>query len=160
MTLVSLTSVIWVTQALRDIDIVTNQKQAVFVFVGLTLLLIPALVVVIAPLALVVATAHSLNKLNTDSEIVVMNAAGMSPWRVFYPFLCVALIASAIVAVLNSYVAPKALRELRSVFAKVRADVVTNVLQPGRFIEIDFGKAHLSRARTAKHRRTRRHLHR
>jgi lipopolysaccharide export system permease protein len=140
MTLVSLTSVIWVTQALRDIDIVTNQKQAVIVFIGLTLLLIPALVVIIAPLALVVATAYSLNKLNTDSEIVVMNAAGLSPWRIFYPFLLVALIASGLVAVLSAYLAPKALRELRAVFAKVRADVVTNILQPGRFMEMEGGK--------------------
>lgn len=137
MVLASLTSVIWVTQALRDIDIVTNQKQAVFTFIGLTLLLIPALVVIIAPLALVVATSYTLNKLNTDSEIVVMNAAGLSPWRIFYPFLIVALIASALVAVLSAYVAPKALRELRAVFAKVRADVVSNIIQPGRFTSVD-----------------------
>lgn len=137
MVLASLTSVIWVTQALRDIDIVTNQKQAVITFVGLTLLLIPALVVIIAPLALVVATAYSLNKLNTDSEIVVMNAAGLSPWRIFYPFFIVAMIASVLVLILGAYVAPKSLRELRAVFAKVRADVVSNIIQPGRFTSVD-----------------------
>ena len=41
--LVSLTSVIWVTHILRDIDLVTTQGQTAVVFVGITLLLVPAL---------------------------------------------------------------------------------------------------------------------
>ena len=87
--LVSLTAVIWVTQALRDIDLMTNQGQTILVFVGITGLIIPLLILVIAPIALVIAVAHMLNKLGTDSEIIVMNAAGMSPWRLFRPFLAV-----------------------------------------------------------------------
>src|SRR5499433_3375873 len=78
--LVSLTAVIWVTQALRDIDIMTNQGQSILVFVGITGLIIPLLVLVIAPIALLIAVAHVLNKMSNDSEIIVMNAAGMSPW--------------------------------------------------------------------------------
>ena len=95
--LVSLTSVIWVAHVLREFDIVTSQGQTVLVFVGITLLLVPALVLVIAPLAFMVATAYTLNKLNTDSEIIVMNAAGMSPWRIFQPFLIVAIIVAVLV---------------------------------------------------------------
>src|SRR5665213_3906590 len=85
--LVSLTAVIWVTQALRDIDLVTSQGQTILVFIGITGLIIPLLVLVIAPIALVVSVAHVLNKLGTVSEIIVMNAAGMQPWRLFVPFL-------------------------------------------------------------------------
>ena len=78
--LVSLTAVIWVTQALHDFDLVTSQGQTILVFMGITGLIIPLLVLVIAPIALLIATAHALNKLSTDREIIVMNAAGMSPW--------------------------------------------------------------------------------
>ena len=85
--LISLTAVIWLTHALREIDLMTNQRQTILTFIGITGLLIPMLVLVIAPLALVVAVGHTLNRLNTDSEIVVMNASGMSPWRIFRPFL-------------------------------------------------------------------------
>jgi len=137
MILVSLTAVIWITHALRDIDVVTNQGQTVLVFLGLTGLLIPALVLVIAPLALMIATAYTLNKLNTDSEIIVMNAAGMSPWRIFYPFVVVALIVSALVGTISAYIAPKSLRELRTLITKVRADVVANIVQPGRFTSVE-----------------------
>ena len=85
--LISLTTVIWLTHALREIDLMTNQRQTVLTFLGITSLLIPMLMLVIAPIALVVAVGHTLNRLNTDSEIVVMNASGMSPWRIFRPFL-------------------------------------------------------------------------
>lgn len=137
---ISLTTVIWLTQALREIDLITNQGQTVLVFIGMTSLLIPALVLVIAPIALMIAVAYTLNKLNTDSEIIVMNAAGMSPWRIFRPFLAVAGIVAVLVAGISAYVAPKSLRELRAMLFKVRADVITNVVQPGRFVQLDGGK--------------------
>ena len=73
--LISLTAVIWLTHALREIDLMTSQRQTILTFVGITGLLIPMLVLVIAPLAIVVAVGHTLNRLNTDSEIVVMNAS-------------------------------------------------------------------------------------
>ena len=84
--LVSLTGVIWITQALRGIDLMTSQGQTIITFLGITSLVIPALVLVIAPIALMIAISHTLNKLATNSEIIVMNAAGFSPFRLFRPF--------------------------------------------------------------------------
>ena len=137
--LVSLTTVIWLTHALREIDLMTNQKQTVFVFLGITGLLIPMLMLVIAPIALVVAIGYTLNRLNTDSEIVVMNASGMSPWRIFRPFLMTTAVVSLMVAAISAYLAPKGLRELRNWATKVKADFVINVIQPGRFTPIERG---------------------
>ena len=137
--LISLTAVIWLTHALREIDLMTNQRQTILTFIGITGLLIPMLILVIAPLALVVAVGHTLNRLNTDSEIVVMNASGMSPWRVFRPFLTTTLVVSALVLWVSAYVAPLGLRELRDWATKVKADFVVNVVQPGRFINIERG---------------------
>jgi lipopolysaccharide export system permease protein len=134
--LFSLTSVIWVAHVLKEFDLVTSQGQTVLVFVGITLLLIPALMLVIAPLAFMVATAYTLNKLNTDSEIIVMNAAGMSPWRIFRPFLAVAMIVAVLVGTISAYVSPKCLRELRTVLTRVRTDMLAHIIQPGRFNSI------------------------
>src|SRR5437660_10378998 len=91
--LISLTMLIWVTQALREIDLMTNQGQAILIFIGMTGLLIPVLVLIIAPIALMVAVTYTLNKLNADSEMIVMSAAGISPWRLFVPFVIVVLAA-------------------------------------------------------------------
>lgn len=137
--LISLTAVIWLTHALREIDLMTNQRQTILTFIGITGLLIPMLVLVIAPLALVVAVGHTLNRLNTDSEIVVMNASGMSPWRIFRPFVTTTLVVSVLVLAISAYVAPAGLRQLRDWATKVKADFVVNIVQPGRFINIERG---------------------
>jgi lipopolysaccharide export system permease protein len=137
--LISLTAVIWLATALRDLDLMTSQGQTLLVFVGITSLVIPQLILVIAPIALVIAASHVLNKLANDSELIVMNAAGMSPWRMFRAFLAVAGVVSVLVLVLSAYVSPKCLRELRRLAAQIRADFVANIVQPGRFIPLDRG---------------------
>ena len=134
--LLSLTAIIWVTQALRDFDLVTNRGQSLTVFLGITSLVIPTLLMIIAPIALFIAIAHVLNKLANDSEIIVMNAAGMSPWRLFRAFLPIILLVSLLVLLLGAYVAPKGLRLLREWVASVNASVVSTVVQPGRFVGI------------------------
>ncbi len=134
--LVSLTAIIWVTQALHDFDLVTSEGQSILAFMGITALIIPLLVLVIAPIALVIAVAHVLNKLSTDSEIIVMNAAGMSPWHLFRALMMVGIVVSLLVAALSVYLAPKGLRMLRDRLTEARANVVSNVLQPGRFTPI------------------------
>lgn len=137
MVLVSLTAVIWVTQALHDVDLMTNEGQGVLGFVGITSLIVPLLVMVIAPIALLIAATYTLNKLSTDSEIIVMNAAGMSPWHLFRPFLMVALVVALIVAATSAYLSPKGLRDLRRQITAARANFVTTIVQPGRFTTLD-----------------------
>ena len=135
--LVSLTGVIWITQALRGIDLMTSQGQTILTFLGVTSLAIPVLVLIIAPIALMIAVSHTLNKLATDSEIIVMNAAGLSPIRLFRPFLYATIVVSILVAFIGSYLAPDGMRRLKRWDAEITADVLANILQPGRFAQLD-----------------------
>ena len=132
--IVTLTALIWVTQALRDTELMTSQGQTALVFFQITALIIPNLVLLMAPIALVLAVAYVLNKLGTDSEIIVINASGMSPWRLFRPFLAAAAVVSVLVTILSAYVTPESLRSFRRWVIEVRTDLVTYVLRPGRFI--------------------------
>jgi lipopolysaccharide export system permease protein len=134
--LVSLTIVIWFTQAMREFDLITSQRQTLLVFVGITGLIIPLLVMMIAPIALVMASAHVINKLSSDSEIIVMNAAGISPWLLLRPFIVAATVVSILLAGIAAYVSPRSLRALRDWSAQVRADILTNIVQPGRFTTV------------------------
>jgi lipopolysaccharide export system permease protein len=135
--LVSLTGVIWITQALRGIDLMTSQGQTILTFLGLTSLVIPALVLIIAPIALMVAISHTLNKLATDSEIIVMNAAGFSPFRLFRPFVYATIVVALMVAFIAAWMAPEGMRRIKQWDAEITADVLTNILQPGRFSQLD-----------------------
>jgi lipopolysaccharide export system permease protein len=137
MVLVSLTGVIWITQALRGIDLMTSQGQTILTFLGVTGLAIPVLVLIIAPIALMIAVSHTLNKLATDSEIIVMNAAGLSPIRLFVPFFYATIVVALLVAFIASYLAPDGMRRLKRWDAEITADVLANILQPGRFAQLD-----------------------
>jgi lipopolysaccharide export system permease protein len=135
--LVSLTGVIWITQALRGIDLMTSQGQTILTFLGITSLVIPALVLIIAPIALMIAISHTLNKLATDSEIIVMNAAGLSPYRLFRPFVFATCVVALMVAFIAAYLAPDGMRRIKQWDADITADVLTNILQPGRFAQLE-----------------------
>ena len=135
--LVSLTGVIWITQALRGIDLMTSQGQTIITFLGITSLVIPALVLIIAPIALMIAISHTLNKLATDSEIIVMNAAGFSPFRLFRPFFFATCVVALVVAFIGAYLAPDGMRRIKQWDAEITADILTNILQPGRFAQLD-----------------------
>jgi lipopolysaccharide export system permease protein len=135
--LISLTGVIWITQALRNIDLMTSQGQTILVFLGISGLAIPLLISIIAPIALLVAVMHSLNRLATDSEVIVISAAGMPPTRFLRPFLFATLAVAVLIGFITLYLSPECLRALRRWNTQLGADVIANVIQPGQFISLD-----------------------
>ena len=78
--LLSLTSVVWIGVALRQLELMTSQGQDALRFLIMTALAIPSMLALIAPIALLIAGIHVLNRLNGDSELIVMTAGGASVW--------------------------------------------------------------------------------
>jgi lipopolysaccharide export system permease protein len=138
-TLSVLLGVVWVTQALRQLDLVTAKGQAIGAFLEITLLAVPFLILLIAPFAVVIAVVVVLSTMNGDSELVVMHAAGASRWRVLKPILLVGVAVGLLAAALSLWAAPAGLRAVREALSSVRVDLVASIIRPGRFIEIDDG---------------------
>ncbi|MDR6951893.1 lipopolysaccharide export system permease protein [Ancylobacter sp. 3268] len=132
-TLAVLAGMIWITQALRELDIMTTQGQTILAFVFITSLALPALVLALAPAALFLAVAHTLFRMNSDSEIVVSSAAGISTIRFLRPLIILAVLVAALCTALSMELVPAALRQFRYEVTRVRADVVAFIAQPGRF---------------------------
>jgi len=137
--LIALTGVIWITQALRELDLLTGKGQTLFIFFTVTGLSLPALINVISPVALFLATLYALNKLNGDSELIVMSAAGMPPRRLLRPFLALAAFVCFVVGIITIYVMPASFQELRNLVTKIRADFVATMAKEGQFITLDNG---------------------
>jgi lipopolysaccharide export system permease protein len=138
-TLVGLTAVIWITQALRELDLLTGKGQTIVMFLTVTGLSLPTLVTVISPVALFIAVIYSLNKLNGDSELIVMGAAGMAPRRLLKPYLALASGVALLVAVMTLYVMPASFQELRDLITKIRGDFIANIVKEGQFTTLDNG---------------------
>ncbi|HLL27798.1 MAG TPA: LPS export ABC transporter permease LptF [Xanthobacteraceae bacterium] len=135
----TLTGMVWLTQILRRFDLVTSQGQTILVFFTVTGLALPTLVLLTAPISLFLAIAYTLNRFSGDSELIVMSAAGYSQWQLFRPLLIFSLFVTAVSAVLSLDGGPLSVRMLREQLAKVNADIINNVAQPGRFAALDRG---------------------
>ena len=137
--LMTLAGIAWVTQALRRFDLVTAKGQAIAVYLGLTMLSMPRVLGVVAPFALVVALVLVLQRLQADSGIVAITAAGVSQRRFALPFVGAALTVAVFIAALAFWLSPTASRSVYDMMQTVRADIVANVIQPGRFTQVDAG---------------------
>lgn len=137
--MLTLAGIAWVTQALRRFDLVTAKGQAIAVYLGLTMLSMPRVLGVVAPFALVVALVLVLQRLQADSGIVAITAAGVSQRRFALPFVAAALAVSVFVGMLAFWLNPSSSRSVYDMMQTVRADIVANVIQPGRFTEVDAG---------------------
>ena len=134
-----LTGVVWLALSLRQIDLMSAKGQTFWVFLTVTGLTVPSLVMVIAPIALFIAVLFTLNKLNGDSELVVMAASGLSPLQLFRPFALLFVLVTGLVAFTSLWAMPASFREIGVQFTKIRADMVTRVILEGQFAELDAG---------------------
>lgn len=129
----SLTSIVWLTQALRFIDFIVNQGISVMVFMQLTLLLIPSLLLLILPPALFCAVLFTYNKLKMDSELIVMQAVGLSRWRLSVPSLLVAAAVTVTGYAIALYVQPVSYGKFKDMQSFLRNSYVSLLLQEGVF---------------------------
>ncbi len=131
--LLSLTGMVWIAVALRQIELLTSQGQGALTFLKMTTLALPTLIAFIAPVAVLIASLQTLSRLNGDSELIVMTAGGAPAWRLLPPLLILATLAALVVAVINHVVAPWSQRLLRDYALEIRTDLIAQVIQPGRF---------------------------
>ncbi|MDX6805262.1 LPS export ABC transporter permease LptF [Terrihabitans rhizophilus] len=127
------TAVVWVTQSLRQIDLLTSKGQSLWTFLLVTTLGLPSLALVVAPVALFGAVMWVLNRLNSDSELAAMSAAGATPLQLMRPFIVVTVVVAIATGVLSTSAIPASLRAVREIVTAIRADVIVNVLRPGAF---------------------------
>jgi lipopolysaccharide export system permease protein len=131
--LLSLTSIVWIALALRQLNVVTSQGQDVWMLIKMTTLALPNLMAIIAPFSLLIACTHTLNRLNGDSELIVLTASGATIWRAAKPLMALALLVALGVGFVNHLAMPWSLKLLREYIVQVRANILTQVIQPGSF---------------------------
>lgn len=128
-----LSGIIWLTQALKMLDLLIAQGQSLATFFELTLLALPTAINTVLPIALFCSLLYTLNKLIADSEIVVMFSAGMSRWAFAAPVLALTALTIVVVMFLNLYLMPLGMRTLRTKLFEIRGDVATSLIREGAF---------------------------
>jgi len=129
----SLTSIVWLTQALRFIDFIVNQGVSIAIFLQLTILLVPSLLFMILPTALFCSVLFVYNKLKVDSELVVMRAAGLSNWKLARPAMLVALIVMLVTYSIAFWLQPMSYKTFKETQSFLRNNYASIFLQDGVF---------------------------
>jgi lipopolysaccharide export system permease protein len=132
----ALTSAVWLAQSLKLVDLIVNRGLSAEVFLYLALLILPRFIDIVLPIGAFIAVLFVFNRLITESELVVMRAAGLSPLTLAKPVLELAGIAFLILMLLSLYLLPAANREFKDLQFEIRNRFVSSLLQEGSFTTI------------------------
>jgi lipopolysaccharide export system permease protein len=131
-----LVALIWLTQSLRFIQIIVSHGLSPFVFVRLTMLLVPSFVATILPITCFIVVLFVYTRLAGDRELTVMRAAGMSDYAVARPALLIALGSMLVCYLLNLVLVPASLSAFRAFEFEIRDQIAAFLLQPGVFTPV------------------------
>ncbi|MDQ1901701.1 LPS export ABC transporter permease LptF [Paracoccus sp. WLY502] len=128
-----LVSVYWINRAVSLFDDLLSDGQTALVVVEFTALTLPLVISVVLPVAAFAATAYGTNRMAGESELVAMQAAGLSPWRLARPVLVFGIFVGLMVAVLVHGLVPLARARLADRQAELAQDATERFLRPGSF---------------------------
>ncbi|QIR86026.1 LPS export ABC transporter permease LptF [Paracoccus sp. AK26] len=128
-----LVSVYWINRAVSLFDDLLSDGQTALVVLEFTALTLPLVISVVLPVAAFAATAYGTNRMAGESELVAMQAAGLSPWRLARPVLVFGVFVGLMVAVLVHGLVPLARARLADRQAELAQDVTEQFLRPGSF---------------------------
>ncbi len=124
---------VWLSQSLRFVDLIVNKGLPLATFLYLTVLLFPSLLLVILPCAVFCAVLFAYYRLTQESELVVMQAVGLSNIQLALPGLVLALVVTGIGYANSLYLVPTAFRQFRDLQYQIQRDFSHVLLQPGVF---------------------------
>ena len=128
-----MTAVIWLTQALRLLDLIINRGQSATTFAYLSILIVPSLLVIILPLAFFFGSLYALSRLQGDSELVVMASAGYSRLQMAVPVLVAAILVMTLTYICGLYLMPAGQRAMNDKVIDIRANIGAALLNEGMF---------------------------
>ncbi|WP_375265321.1 LPS export ABC transporter permease LptF [Planktotalea sp.] len=129
-----LVSVYWINRAVILFDRLIADGQPASVFLEFTALSLPNVVRMVLPLSAFAASVYVTNRLASESELVVMQATGYSPWRLARPVVIFGLIVGTFMMVLTQYLVPSSLEQLRFRENEISGTLSAKLLREGEFM--------------------------
>ena len=129
-----LVSIYWINQAVRLFDQLVGDGQSARVFAEFTALTLPNVIRLVLPMSTFAASVYVTNRLSSESELVVMQATGFSPWRLARPVFFFGLVIAAMMSLLTHLLVPASLQQLRVREAEIAQNVTSKLLTEGTFL--------------------------
>jgi len=129
-----LVSIYWINQAVRLFDSLIGDGQSAFVFIEFTALTLPNVIRLVLPMSAFAGAVYVTNRLSTESELVVMQATGFSPWRLARPVLIYGIIVGTMMAALTHFLVPASKTQFALRKSEISQNVTAKLLSDGAFL--------------------------
>ena len=124
----------WINKAIDLFDKLISDGQTFLVFLEFSILTIPPIIPIIAPLAAFAAAIFVTNRLKNDSELTIMQATGFSPLRLSRSIFLFGLVVTIILLIISHYLIPKSNNILLKRQNEVASSLNAKLLKVGSFI--------------------------
>ena len=135
----SLLAMLWLTQSLRFVEMVTRQGLPVYLFAEMTSLLMPRIFNVLSPIAVFVSVLFVYNRLIADRELTAMQSAGISPWQCAQGAIWLGIILTAFNVYIMNWGIPNAERNFRELEWQIKNNLNQMMFREGEFTSLRNG---------------------
>lgn len=129
-----LVAVFWINRAVVLFDRLIGDGQSAMVFFEFTALALPNLIRMVLPMAAFASAVWVTNRLNSESELTVMQATGSSPWQLARPALAFGLVTALMMSILTHVLLPASISQLALREEEVARNVTARLLSEGSFL--------------------------
>ena len=129
----------WINKAIALFDNLISDGQTFLVFLEFSILTIPPIIPIIAPLAAFAAAIFVTNRLKNDSELTIMQATGFSPLRLSRSIFLFGLVVTTFLLIISHYLIPKSNNILLKRQNEVASSLNAKLLKVGSFIHPQIG---------------------
>lgn len=128
-----LVAVYWINRAVGLFDQLIGDGQSALVFLEFSMLTLPNVIRLVLPISAFVAAVYVANRLTQESELVVMQATGVSAFRIMRPVMYFGLIVAVMMLVLMHVLVPASRTSLAARTAEISQNVTARFLKDGQF---------------------------
>lgn len=129
-----LVAVYWVNRAVGLFDKLIGDGQTALVFLEFSLLTLPNVIRLVLPVSAFAATVYAVNRLTQESELLVMQSVGLSPFRLARPVAVFGLLVTLMMLVLMHVLVPVSRAVLATRSAEISENITARFLVDGQLL--------------------------
>ncbi|MFV9876070.1 MAG: LptF/LptG family permease [Rickettsiales endosymbiont of Dermacentor nuttalli] len=129
----ALTTIIFMSQSLRYLTLVTNNGIDFLDFLQLSVLMTPYLLMIVLPIATFISVVYIYNKLIMDGELIVLCSSGLSRFALSSPALIMALALLITSYSISLYISPTSYNIFKNKVAYYKENYTSIFLEDGVF---------------------------
>lgn len=129
-----LVMVYWVNRAVGLFDQLIADGQSALVFLELSALTLPNVIRIVLPISAFIATVYTTNRLAAESELVVVQTTGFSPFRLARPVIYFGVVVALFMSILTHFLVPLSSRILAERQNDISQNITARFLSEGDFL--------------------------